>query len=136
MPIPRMQRVCVGGCMPQAPERASWRRAAFMNSCDREQACGGAAATGKPSLPWGDGGSPRKCTPSLSLLQHRPPLVIPCRGGLWRKGDTSGAVQELLSIALDCDSDAVLFTVRQRGDPPAFCHLNTRTCWGEAGGLN
>jgi phosphoribosyl-ATP pyrophosphohydrolase/phosphoribosyl-AMP cyclohydrolase/histidinol dehydrogenase len=38
-------------------------------------------------------------------------------------------------MALDCDSDALLFTVRQRGAPPAFCHLNTRTCWGEDGGL-
>ena len=52
------------------------------------------------------------------------------RGGLWRKGDSSGAVQTLLSCRLDCDSDALLFRVRQAGAPPAFCHLNTRTCWG------
>ena len=57
------------------------------------------------------------------------------RGGLWRKGDSSGAVQELLGLRLDCDADAVLFTVRQRGAPPAFCHLATRSCWGEDGGL-
>jgi phosphoribosyl-ATP pyrophosphohydrolase/phosphoribosyl-AMP cyclohydrolase/histidinol dehydrogenase len=57
------------------------------------------------------------------------------RGGLWRKGDTSGAWQQLLSIHLDCDSDAVLFRVKQMGAIAAFCHLNTRTCWGEDSGL-
>ncbi|TVQ59667.1 MAG: phosphoribosyl-ATP diphosphatase [Phycisphaerales bacterium] len=53
--------------------------------------------------------------------------------GLWRKGETSGAVQELLRVDLDCDRDALRFTVRQRG--PGFCHLDTRTCWGEDRGL-
>ena len=57
------------------------------------------------------------------------------RGGLWCKGDTSGNYQELRGARLDCDSDALLFTVRQMGSVPAFCHLNTRTCWGEDGGL-
>jgi len=59
-----------------------------------------------------------------------------CRsGGLWRKGDTSGAWQALRCIRLDCDSDALLFTVVQMGAVPAFCHLNTRSCWGEDTGL-
>jgi phosphoribosyl-ATP pyrophosphohydrolase/phosphoribosyl-AMP cyclohydrolase/histidinol dehydrogenase len=58
-----------------------------------------------------------------------------CSGGLWRKGDTSGNYQLLKSIRLDCDSDALLFIVRQMGSVAAFCHLNTRTCWGEDGGL-
>lgn len=40
------------------------------------------------------------------------------RGGLWRKGDSSGAVQELVALDFDCDSDALRFIVRQRGDPP------------------
>lgn len=57
------------------------------------------------------------------------------RGGLWRKGDTSGAWQALKGIKLDCDSDALLFTVKQMGSIPAFCHLNTRNCWGEDTGL-
>jgi len=34
--------------------------------------------------------------------------------GLWRKGESSGATQELLAVALDCDRDALRFTVRQR----------------------
>jgi phosphoribosyl-ATP pyrophosphohydrolase len=55
------------------------------------------------------------------------------RSELWRKGDTSGAVQQLLRVAADCDRDALRFTVRQHG--PGFCHLDTRTCWGTDSGL-
>ena len=36
------------------------------------------------------------------------------KGGLWRKGDTSGAYQTLLRIDLDCDHDAIRFTVSTR----------------------
>lgn len=57
------------------------------------------------------------------------------RKGLWRKGDTSGHYQILHRLDVDCDSDALRFSVTQRGDPPAFCHLNTYTCWGEPRGL-
>jgi phosphoribosyl-ATP pyrophosphohydrolase len=55
------------------------------------------------------------------------------RGELWRKGETSGATQELLRIEADCDRDALRFTVRQRG--AGFCHLDTRSCWGSDRGL-
>ena len=57
------------------------------------------------------------------------------RKGLWRKGETSGAIQELVLISFDCDSDALRFCVRQRGDPPSFCHTGNRSCWGPAKGL-
>ncbi len=58
------------------------------------------------------------------------------RKGLWRKGDTSGHYQTLHQIDVDCDGDALRFLVTQRGDDcAAFCHLNTLTCWGEAGGI-
>ena len=57
------------------------------------------------------------------------------RGGLWKKGETSGMFQELLAIRFDCDGDALRFSVIQRGDPPAFCHLMTRTCWGNVHGI-
>lgn len=53
--------------------------------------------------------------------------------GLWRKGESSGALQELLAIDLDCDRDCIRFTVRQHG--PGFCHNGTRTCFGGADGL-
>jgi phosphoribosyl-ATP pyrophosphohydrolase len=56
------------------------------------------------------------------------------RGGLWRRGETSGNAQELLRIDVDCDRDALRFTVRQAG--AGFCHQGMRTCWGEDGGLS
>ncbi|QOI99341.1 MAG: phosphoribosyl-ATP diphosphatase [Phycisphaeraceae bacterium] len=55
------------------------------------------------------------------------------RRGLWTKGESSGATQELLAVDLDCDRDALRFTVRQSG--PGFCHAGTATCWGPARGL-
>jgi len=53
--------------------------------------------------------------------------------GVWVKGETSGATQQLLQVALDCDRDALRFTVRQQGS--GFCHQDTRTCWGEDAGV-
>lgn len=55
------------------------------------------------------------------------------RRGLWEKGATSGSTQDLLRIDVDCDRDALRFTVRQHGD--GFCHLETRSCWGEDAGV-
>lgn len=48
------------------------------------------------------------------------------RGEYWRKGDTSGHVQHVRSVALDCDGDALLVTVDQVG---AACHTGARTCF-------
>ena len=53
--------------------------------------------------------------------------------GLWVKGETSGATQELVRVDLDCDRDALRFTVRQAG--AGFCHRDTRSCWGADRGL-
>ena len=44
----------------------------------------------------------------------------------WRKGDTSGHVQWVREVRLDCDGDAVLVTVDQYG---AACHTGSRTCF-------
>jgi phosphoribosyl-AMP cyclohydrolase len=44
----------------------------------------------------------------------------------WVKGDTSGHVQHVRSVALDCDADTVLVTVDQTG---AACHTGDRTCF-------
>ncbi len=52
--------------------------------------------------------------------------------GLWVKGETSGATQELISVGADCDRDCLRFVVRQKGP---FCHLGTRTCWGQGLGI-
>lgn len=49
--------------------------------------------------------------------------------GLWRKGETSGATQQVVAIRADCDSDALEFEVVQTGT--GFCHLETSSCFGE-----
>lgn len=48
------------------------------------------------------------------------------RKGLWRKGETSGNVQEVVEVLLDCDGDAVVYRVIPKG--PA-CHTGERTCF-------
>jgi phosphoribosyl-AMP cyclohydrolase len=48
------------------------------------------------------------------------------RGALWRKGESSGQVQRLVELRLDCDGDAVLLLVDQQG--PA-CHTGRRSCF-------
>jgi len=48
------------------------------------------------------------------------------RNELWVKGATSGHFQEVHSVSLDCDGDAVLLKVTQTG---AACHTGDRTCF-------
>ncbi|KAI9805837.1 MAG: imidazoleglycerol-phosphate dehydratase [Sarcosagium campestre] len=54
--------------------------------------------------------------------------------GLWYKGESSGDVQELVRIQLDCDNDCLRYTVRQKGT--GFCHLGNATCFGQYSGLS
>ncbi|WP_298935574.1 phosphoribosyl-AMP cyclohydrolase [uncultured Ruegeria sp.] len=48
------------------------------------------------------------------------------RQAFWIKGETSGHVQELVDLRVDCDRDCLLVLVRQTG---AACHTNRRTCF-------
>lgn len=48
------------------------------------------------------------------------------RNELWQKGATSGNHQLIKSITLDCDSDAFLFRVEQKG---VACHTGEKTCF-------
>jgi phosphoribosyl-AMP cyclohydrolase len=48
------------------------------------------------------------------------------RNELWVKGATSGHFQEVHSLSLDCDGDAILLKVTQTG---AACHTGDRTCF-------
>jgi phosphoribosyl-AMP cyclohydrolase len=50
------------------------------------------------------------------------------RAALWRKGDTSGQVQSLVELRVDCDQDALLARVAVGGDGGA-CHTGRRSCF-------
>ena len=51
------------------------------------------------------------------------------RNAIWVKGESSGNRQALLAVRLDCDRDALEFTVTQGGT--GFCHRGTRSCFGD-----
>ena len=48
------------------------------------------------------------------------------RQAFWVKGETSGHIQELVEMRVDCDRDCLLLLIRQEG--PA-CHTNRRSCF-------
>jgi phosphoribosyl-AMP cyclohydrolase len=50
------------------------------------------------------------------------------RNELWKKGETSGQLQDVVELRVDCDQDAVLLKVRPRGDGGA-CHVGFRSCF-------
>ena len=61
-----------------------------------------------------------------TLVSGRVTFWSRSRQEYWRKGDTSGHVQWIKEIRLDCDGDTLLFTVDQVG---AACHTGDRTCF-------
>ena len=48
------------------------------------------------------------------------------RNSLWKKGDTSGHLQKVISLSADCDFDCILLKVEQVG---AACHTGERSCF-------
>ena len=59
------------------------------------------------------------------------------RQALWKKGETSGQVQKVVEVRIDCDQDAVWLKVLPQGDGGA-CHVGFRSCFYrvvEDGGL-
>lgn len=90
--------------------------------CDEQGVCLGLVYSNEESI-------------RIAVQEHRGVYWSRSRSSLWRKGDTSGMSQELFAIDVDCDGDALRFIVRQDGEPASFCHLLTRTCWGESRGV-
>jgi phosphoribosyl-AMP cyclohydrolase len=64
-----------------------------------------------------------------SLSEGRACYWSRSRGRLWRKGETSGQVQLLRELRLDCDGDALLLLVEQQG---VACHTGRRSCFFRA----
>ena len=50
------------------------------------------------------------------------------RQALWKKGETSGQIQRVVEVRVDCDQDSVLLKVRPQGDGGA-CHVGFRSCF-------
>lgn len=63
---------------------------------------------------------------AYTLATRRGTYYSRSRDEYWIKGLTSGNVQEVTGVALDCDGDTVLLTVRQTG---GACHTGARTCF-------
>ena len=63
----------------------------------------------------------------LSLQEKRAIYWSRSRQQLWRKGESSGHVQLLHDLRLDCDKDAVLLLVEQRGG--IACHTGRESCF-------
>ena len=52
------------------------------------------------------------------------------RKALWKKGETSGHVQRVIELRVDCDQDALWLRVDQQG--PGACHTGRRSCFYRA----
>jgi phosphoribosyl-AMP cyclohydrolase len=52
------------------------------------------------------------------------------RQALWKKGETSGHVQRVVEMRVDCDQDVLLLKVEQAG--PGACHTGRRSCFYRA----
>lgn len=64
-----------------------------------------------------------------TLAEGRAVYFSRSRGSLWRKGEESGQVQELVEFRWDCDNDCVLLQVNQTG---VACHTGRRSCFFNA----
>lgn len=61
-----------------------------------------------------------------TLTENRVTFWSRSRQELWRKGDTSGHIQNVRSVSYDCDADALLIQVEQTG---VACHTGEMSCF-------
>ncbi|MFW2421833.1 MAG: phosphoribosyl-AMP cyclohydrolase [Porticoccaceae bacterium] len=64
---------------------------------------------------------------ALTITEQRAVYYSRSRQALWRKGESSGHVQKLHGIELDCDGDTLLLQVTQLGD--IACHTGRQSCF-------
>ena len=62
----------------------------------------------------------------LTIAEQRAVYYSRSRRALWRKGESSGQVQTLVDLRLDCDGDTILLLVDQKG---VACHTGRRNCF-------
>ena len=102
--------------MPFDPSTLSFNEAGLLPAVAQD------AATGEVlMLAWMNAESVRR-----TLETGRVTYWSRSRRSVWVKGDTSGHVQDLVEMRVDCDGDALLLKVRQTG--PA-CHTGARSCF-------
>jgi phosphoribosyl-AMP cyclohydrolase len=65
---------------------------------------------------------------ALTLKTREAHYFSRARQALWKKGETSGQIQIVAEVRVDCDQDAVLLKVRPQGDGGA-CHVGYRSCF-------
>lgn len=63
----------------------------------------------------------------LTIDENRAIYWSRSRQKIWRKGDESGHIQELIELRLDCDSDVILMKVNQIGS--IACHTGRQSCF-------
>ena len=68
---------------------------------------------------------------ALTLAEQRAVFWSRSRGALWRKGESSGHVQRLRELRLDCDGDTLLLKVEQVSG--IACHTGRRSCFYRRG---
>ncbi len=113
---------------PTAPDKATLERGALL--APRFDAAGLVAAVAQHAdtgevlmLAWMNDEALR-----LTLETGQAHYFSRSRNELWKKGETSGQLQDVVELRVDCDQDAVLLKVRPRGDGGA-CHVGFRSCF-------
>jgi phosphoribosyl-AMP cyclohydrolase len=64
---------------------------------------------------------------ALTVAEKRAVYWSRSRQAIWRKGESSGHVQQVHEVRTDCDNDVVLLKVEQKGD--IACHTGRRHCF-------